>query len=119
MNDSACIAFITSTSVSFRRAATLTIPLATVQANYRGLGEETTEGVVFVIFRLQFHKHELDTGQRPGIMLSNPVWPQLSPCSQSVSSLEALLVTENLLGLGMGQALPCMISFDFTVGTAM
>lgn len=76
---------------------------------------------IFVIFRLQFHKHELDTGQRPGIMLSNPVWPQLSPCSQSVSSLglEALLVTENLLGLGMGQALSSMISFDFTVGTAM
>ena len=108
-------------SFPFRRAA-IHHSISNCSGKLRRVGWGRPEGsAIFVIFRLQFHRHKLDTGQRPGIMLSNTVWPQLSPCSQSVSSLARSTVSywEPTRPGNGSSTFRAWFHFDFTVGTAM
>ena len=107
-------------SFPFRRAA-IHRSISNCWGKLQRAGWGRPEGsAVFEIFRLQF-RPEPDTGQRPGIMLSNTAWPQLSPCSQSMSPLAGSTVSywEPPRPGNGSSTFRAWFHFDFTVGTAM
>lgn len=102
----------------------LTIPLATVQAKLRRAGVRETRGKCYIC-DIQASVPQAWTGHRPEAR-HNAEQSSVAPALTGVFTisvpclLEALLVTENLLGLGrVKHSLRAWFHFDFTVGTAM